>query len=95
MGRLSKKIQCQLATTISSAASGGPSTKAMPYVAPIKPKARPRCSGGTASPITALAVGMMPPPPMPCSARPASKVAKFGASAMSSEPPANRPTQAR
>ena len=57
----------------------------------MRPSARPRWAGGTASPITALAVGMMPPPPMPCSARPASKVAKLGASAMSSEPAANSP----
>jgi len=45
--------------------------------------------------MTALAVGMMPPPPMPWMARPASSVAKFGLSAMTSEPSAKSATLAR
>jgi len=38
------------------------------------------------SPMMVCAIGRMPPPPMPCSARAAINVAMFGASAHAAEP---------
>ena len=60
-----KMTICQPSVDVSAVASGGPSTKAMPWVAPISPKIRPRRSAVNTSPITALATGAMPPAPMP------------------------------
>jgi len=64
-----KKIHGQLYMSVIQPPSGGPSTgdttTAMPQIA----NARPRLAGGNVSASMAWELGIIPPPPSPCSTR--------------------------
>ena len=51
-----------------------PKTLAMPYTAPTRPSAMPRFSRGTAVPMSAVAMGRMPPAPIAWMAREAMSI---------------------
>jgi hypothetical protein len=68
-GRLTRKIQRQLALSTMKPPIAGPMIDDAAKTAPIRPCQRPRSRGGTMLPITASESGKRPPAPMPCTAR--------------------------
>ena len=75
-----------------------PKMLATPNTAPTSPSASPRRSAGTAVPISAVAMGRMPPPPIAWMAREAISMPKLPTSwerPHSSEPMPNRAIESR
>ena len=68
-GRLTRKIQRQLALSTMKPPTAGPMIDDAAKTAPISPCQRPRSRGGTMLPITASESGKRPPAPIPCTAR--------------------------
>ena len=69
IGRLTKKIQCQLTLSVRTPPRNGPTRKAMPKTAPNRPWYLPRSAGVNRSPITASEMGKSAPAPRPWMAR--------------------------
>ena len=92
IGRLIKKIQCQLKLSVIQPPKVGPiagaATTAMPYSA----NACPRCSTGKVSARIACSLGASPPPPIPCRIRARIKIGREGASPHNNEQPVNSTT---
>ena len=74
--------------------SSGPITVVTPNTAPSAPWYRPRSRSGMTSPISAIAVTMIAPPPMPCSARDGTSMVIDPASPHSTEPARKNTTAA-
>ena len=69
IGRLTKKIDCQLTCSTSTPPTSGPTATDAPVVAPQTPSAVPRSRPRKAEASSASEVANMAAPPMPCSAR--------------------------
>ena len=65
IGRLTKKIQCQLTLSVRKPPRNGPTRKAMPKTAPKRPWYLPRSAGVNRSPMTASEIGNRAPAPRP------------------------------
>ena len=85
-GRLIRKIQCQLATSISNPPMVGPKTGASRIGMPAALITRPRCLGPAALITIIWPTGITSPPPMPWSTRKAISELADQARAQSSEP---------
>ena len=95
MGTLSQKIVRHVLTVRMSAPYSGPATLPSSCAAPIAPSGTPRRAAGHRSATSARVTGTSPPPPSPCSARPATAEARSWADAVTSEPAAKTARQPR
>ena len=68
-GTLMKKIHSQPNPSTSRPPASGPTSVATPAVAPHRPIAAPRRSGGNVRVMTAIVCGVMSAAPSPCTAR--------------------------
>ena len=73
-GMLIQKAQRQPMPSVNQPPSRGPATEASANTPPIAPMYRPRCLAGTTSAMIAWDSRINPPPPSPCTARPAMSV---------------------
>jgi hypothetical protein len=71
-----------------------PKMLAIPYTPPTRPNAMPRFSRGTSVPISAVAIGRMPPPPIAWIARAPISIAKLPVSCDSPQAREPRPNSA-
>ena len=89
-GRLMKKIQRQLAASISTPPTSGPMASATAETAAQIPSARGCSSGGNAAVVRASDSESSAAPPTPCSTLPATSTSSVPAAPATSEPIANR-----
>ena len=91
MGRLTRKHQCHERWSVKKPPRSGPITVVTPKTAPRAPWYLPRSRSGTTSAISAVAVTMRPPAPIPCTARHPTSQPMLPASAHINEAPTKRP----
>lgn len=89
-GRLIQNAQRQECASVNQPPSSGPTTEARPKTAPIGAMYLARSRGGTRSAMIACEVLIRPPPPSPCTARPAIRVPMSGAIPQITEPARKR-----
>ena len=95
MGRLTKKIQCQLMLSVIRPPMAGPMIELSPKTAPKKPRYLPRSDGEKMSPMMAIEIGKSAPAPSPCSPRNAMNCHMVCERPESSDPTRKMPTPAR
>ncbi len=93
IGRLMKKIQCQLKLSVIQPPSVGPMAGATTTAMPYRAKAWPRLATEKVSARMACSDGASPPPPMPCRMRAMIRNGSVGARPHSSEQIVNSATQ--
>ena len=79
MGKLTKKIQCQLTVCTRKPPIKGPKTVEMPNTDDSEAWARALSLGGRTSAITVMATTISAPPPNPCTRRPAIRTTRLPA----------------
>ena len=92
-GTLIQKMARQEAKATMPAPYRGPITLPSSCKAPINPSGRPRASGGQRAATMARVTGTRPPPPSPCSARPATTTGSECDVAVTTEPAPNADRQ--
>ena len=88
-GMLMRKIQCQLAISISTPPSTGPNAEDTSATTAISASPKPRCCGGNTRIVIANPSGARMPAPAPCSTRKTISHSTDHATAQSAEPIVN------
>jgi len=86
VGKLIQKHHLQDTWSVNTPPRRGPTTLAIPHVAPIKPPYLPRSRKETMSDMTIITSCMRPPPPIPWTARQIMSQVKLFAAPQSAEP---------
>ena len=92
---LSQKIARQSETSRMAAPRTGPSTDPSSWTAPTTPSGKPRVSAGHLAATIARVAGTSPPPPTPCTTRPATRTVRSEASAVTADPTTKMARQPR